>query len=215
VERNRLLIVGAGDFAREVLWCAEEIPAHRRDWDIGGFLDDRPEEAQARMRDSGVSVPVLGKIGDYQPQVHDRFICAIGAPQTKLMVCETLAERGAVFVNLVHPTAAVGPRSHLGHGVIMWRYATVSTNVVIGNFVTLNCYASVGHDAVVEDGCTLSAHCDVTGHAHLGRGVFMGTHAAILPGARIGSFSTVGAGSIVLRRVAEGLTVLGVPAKPI
>ena len=41
----------------------------------------------------------------------------------------------------------------------------------------------------------------------------MGSHASILPGGRVGDEAVVGAGSVVLKNVEPGSTVIGVPAK--
>jgi acetyltransferase-like isoleucine patch superfamily enzyme len=43
--------------------------------------------------------------------------------------------------------------------------------------------------------------------------VFLGSHATIMPGVRVGEFSVVGAGSVAIRGVKAGQTVIGVPAK--
>lgn len=209
---RRLLIIGAGSFAREVLAAALENPAYGRDWVIGGFLDDAPD-AQTRLCEKGINVPVVGPISGHSPDDQCVYICAIGSPRPKLEICERLLAQGAHFVNLIHPTAQVGPRCQIGVGNILMYQAGLTVDVRLGNFVTLNRFASIGHDAVVGDGCTLSSYCDVTGHARLGRGVFMGSHASILPGAIVGDFCTVGAGSVVVRRASAGKTVFGVPAR--
>lgn len=209
---ERLVIVGAGDFGREVLWAASEIPPGNRTWDAVAFLDDSPQAAPA-LRGFGITVPVVGTTRDYVPQPNDRFLCAIGNPTAKLAVCERLVARGARFTNLVHPSAVVGDRSTLGVGVIVCRLVTITVDAKIANFVTINLHSSVAHNAVIEDGCTLSDHCDVTGHAHLGRGVFLGSHASVLPHVQIGAFATVGAGSVAFRTVNPGETVMGVPAR--
>jgi sugar O-acyltransferase (sialic acid O-acetyltransferase NeuD family) len=209
---HRLVIVGAGDFGREVLWAANEISKRRRTWTALAFLDDRPEAAAA-LQQLGITVPVLGTTHDYVPKPRDRLLCAIGDPTAKLAVCERLVARGAQFTNLVHPSAVIGARSTVGIGVILCRLVTITVDVTIGNFVTINLHSSVAHNAVIEDGCTLSDHCDVTGHARLGRGVFLGSHGSVLPHVEIGAFATVGAGSVAFRTVNPGETVMGVPAR--
>ncbi len=209
----RLVIAGAGDFAREVLWTCSELPLDRRQWQEICFIDDNPETAQARLRQHHVQLPVIATIADYVPAPQDLLICAIGDPRAKFEVCERLLTRGARFTNVIHPSASIGPDAELGQGVIICRFSWVSVDVRIGNFVTINCSSGCGHDAVVEDYCTLSCYCEATGRAHLERGAFLGSHAAVMPGVRVGEFAKVAAGSVAFRNVKAGTTVIGVPAK--
>jgi sugar O-acyltransferase (sialic acid O-acetyltransferase NeuD family) len=211
--KKRLVIIGAGDFARELLWTCAEIPGEQRPWRDICFVDDNLEEARARMNSHHIDNPVTSSIRDFVPGADDLLICAIGDPRAKLSVCERLRASGGEFTNIIHPSVALGPRSALGQGVVIIRFSLLSVDTRIGNFVTVNTYSSTGHDAVIEDGCTLSSHCDVTGHAHLERGVFLGSHAAVMPGVRVGAFAKVAAGSIAFRNVKAGETVIGVPAK--
>jgi sugar O-acyltransferase (sialic acid O-acetyltransferase NeuD family) len=212
--RGRLLLVGAGDFAREVLWHVSELPADQRKWDRVELLDDNPEAARARFQRYAIELP-LGSTSEYTPRENDRIVCTIGDPASKLDVCERLRAKGAHFANIIHPSVVIGWGTTLGEGVVITRLVSLSVDVRIGDFVTINSYSGCGHDVVLEDGCTLSSHCDVTGHAHLERGVFLGSHAAVMPGVRVGAFATVAAGSVAFRNVKAGETVIGVPAKPI
>lgn len=211
-QKNRLLIIGAGGFGREVLQWAEDIQrTGQTDWEIGGFLD-----ANSQAFDSfDIDVPVLGSPDDWQPQPHDRFVCAIGDPSVRLRICRSFLDRGAEFVSLIHPTAIVGARCHIGKGTILCPGTTVTVDATIGDFVILNVRACVGHDAQVGDGCTINDFCDVTGNAKLGEGVFLGSHSSVTPSASVGDFARVGAGSIVVRRVRAHTTVMGPVAKRI
>ena len=208
---NRLLIVGAGGFGREVLNWAQDVNLHKRDWDVAGFLDANPAALDAYDCDFRVLADPL----TYVPQPEDRFICAIGHTRTKLRICQQLMQRGAHFVSLIHPSAVIGNRCSIGAGCILCPGVVVTADVTIADFVTVNVNSTIGHDAVVGMGCTLSGHVDVTGFASLGEGVFLGSHAVVLPSAVIGDYAIVGAGSVVLRRVKPGATVMGVPAKQI
>lgn len=213
MKRRRLILVGAGDFAREVLWGASEVPFERRDWEVYGLLDDNPDEAAERLQRYGFDFPVLGRISDYQPADGDCFIPAIGSAKGKLATCDLIRQRGGQFINIIDPTAAIGPGAQLGHGLVVGRHVIVSVNSQVGDFTTLLSYTILGHDAVVGEGSTICAHCDINGHALVERGVFVGSHAVVLPHARVGEFATVGAGSVVLKRVKPGETVFGVPAR--
>ena len=209
---RKLILLGAGDFSREVIWLISEMAA-TRDWEFAGLLDDNPEQAISILRSNGFEHRVLGSIVDYLPQPQDRFVCTIGKPRPKLAVTERIAGRGGQFVNLIHPAAAIGPGCILGQGIIVCRNTVVTTNVSLGDHVHLNLASTCGHDAVIGKGCTLSGHCDVTGRAVLEAGVFLGSHASVAPGVRVGAFAVVGAGSVAFRNVPPGQTFVGVPGK--
>ncbi|MFC1453932.1 acetyltransferase [Verrucomicrobiota bacterium] len=208
---KRLLIIGAGGFGREVLRWALDLPSVSRDWEVGGFLDANPKALAGYV----CPYPVLADPITYRPETTDRFVCAIGKPSAKMALCNALNKRGAEFISLIHPTAIIGDQCTIGKGCIICPGVVITTDVSIGNFVTINLHSTIGHDAVIGDGCTLSAHVDITGFASLGQCVFLGSHASILPSAKVGNFAVVGAGSVVLKRVKPGVTVMGVPTKQI
>jgi len=208
---RRLLIVGAGGFGREVLGFAQDCSRLGSEWTIGGFLDRDP----GALRGYDVPYLIIGDPVNYQPAADDLLLCAIGDPEVRLALCRFLSARGGTFTSLIHPTSLTGDRSRLGQGCILCPYTVVTSDVQIGDFVTINSHAGVGHDAVIGDGCTLSAFCDVTGHVQLGEGTFMGSHACVLPGVSVGKYARIGAGSVVMRGVSPGATVMGVPARTI
>ena len=210
---RRLLIVGAGGFGRELLQWAIDVTraSDAPDWRIGGFLDANPNALAGHHVDAGI----VGDPETYQPAADDVFLCAIGEPTVKTRVADQLCRRGAQFVTLIHPTCIVGSDCHIGEGSILCPYVVLTSNVTLGRLVTLNVRVAVGHDAVVEDGCTLSAFCDVTGNARVGASAFLGSHVVVTPGSKVGSHAKVGAGSVVIHRVAPHTTVMGVPARRI
>ncbi|MGI9456398.1 MAG: acetyltransferase [Aeoliella sp.] len=206
---TRIVIVGAGGFGREVRAWMNHIEGTDNDYRVAGFLDANNDA----LCHFDIDEPVLGNPMDYLPQSCERFVIAIGDPETKLRLAESLESRGAQFVTLVHPTAVVGPRCPIGQGVVICPHATVTCDAQLEDFAMLNIGSSVGHDAHIGRGSTLSGHADVTGGARLEEGVFMGSHASVLPGVTIGAGATVAAGSIAMRNVPAGSTVVGVPAK--
>ncbi len=213
--KRKLIFLGGGDFCRELLWTAESIAADARDWEPAGILDDNVDSARKHMQHRGVSLPVLGAIGDHQPGPDEVFIPAIGNTFYKLKGAELMESRGAQFVNLIHPTALIAPNARLGTGIFVFMNSVVSVGARLEDFVTLNAFVVVGHDAVIGRGCNLNPATMVTGNVKLGRGVMMATHTSISPKNEVGDFATVGAGSAVISSVPEGVTVLGVPARVI
>lgn len=211
-QKNRLLIIGAGGFGREVLQWALDIQNQGEvDWEVGGFLDAN----QKAFEQFDIEFPIVGDSANWRPSPEDRFICAIGDPTIRLRICRELQQRGARFISLVHPTAIVGSRCRIGTGTILCPGVTVTVDATIGDFVILNVRSCVGHDAHVGDGCTVNDFCDITGNAKLGEGVFLGSHSSVTPSAKVGDYARVGAGSVVVRRVRANTTVMGPTAKRI
>jgi len=208
---NRLLLIGASGFGREVLGWARDVPESARDWAPAGFLDGNP----AALDGFGVDLPVVGDPATYTPRPGDRFLCAIGEPAVKLRLCRALKTRGARFVNLIHPRALVPAGNWVGEGVIFCPWACITTNVTVGDFVTFNTHAGAGHDSTIGDGCTFSSYAETTGNSVLGEGVFLGSHAVVLPSVRVGERALIGAGTVVLRNVPAGATMFGNPAKQV
>lgn len=206
---NRLLIIGAGGFGREVLMWSRDCNECGVDWEIGGFIDSNPNA----LRGLDVGFSVIGSVEDYQPQSSDVFVCAIGNPSQRRKCVETMLSKGANFINIIHPTAFVGERVKLGTGIIICPYCVLTCDIEIGNFSALNLRSTIGHDARIGEFCQLSASCNVTGHAKLCDEVFMGSHATVLPKVQIGEGAIVGAGSIVISKVKPRTTVFGAPAK--
>jgi sugar O-acyltransferase (sialic acid O-acetyltransferase NeuD family) len=206
---KKLIIVGAGGFGREVYnWALADADCEE-EWEIAGFLDDN----LAALDNFDYPAKIIGTIADHKPSVDELFICAIGSPAIKRAVCESLLERSAEFVSLIHPYAVVGLNVNIGKGVVLCPNAVITCDVSIGDFVVVNCHSSIGHDVRVGDWTTLSGHCDVTGQVELGEMVFLGSGARILPLKKVGDRATVGAGSVVIRHVPAGTKVFGNPAK--
>lgn len=206
---KRLLIVNAGEFGRVVLDWILAIPPEQRDWQVGGFLDDRPSILENYKCD----YRIIGSPFTFKLSESDCLICAIYEPKLKLEYCRKLKECGAKFITLVHPTAIIGSSCSLGEGTIIGPGAWLMCNATLGSFVTLNPYAGVGHDTRIGDGCTLSPQCTVAGWITLDEGVLVGTHSSIMPNITVNQYAVIGAGSAVFGNVSSNTTVVGVPAK--
>ncbi len=209
--KERLLIVSAGDFGREVLCWALHVPESCRSWEVGGFLDNRPNLLD------GMNLPVgiVGSPDNYLPEDNDVLVIAVGSPIERKKLAVMLKSKGARFASIVHPSVIMGLNNQWGEGCIFCPGVVINTNVTIGNHVVFNSQSGAGHDVVVGDYCTMSGAVDLTGHVRLGEGVMCGSHATVTPGSKIGDYAVIGAGSVALRRVSPYTTVMGVPAKEV
>jgi len=205
---KRILIVGAGGFGREVLqWARDAWPAQAGL--IAGFLSADAD----RLHASGCKLPILADPTVYIPQPGDGLVLAIGIPEARRRVAESLASRGGEFLTLIHPTAIVSLTAMIGVGSILCPYSIVSDSASTGRCALLNYHASLGHDASVGDYAVLSPYATLGGAAHIGDDVFLGMHASVGPGRRVGARSKISANSCALSDAAADSIIYGVPGR--
>lgn len=206
---SRLIVVGAGDFARELIgWIVQAHPQKPAETQFC-FVDD----AVDAMTAGGVQLQCLGTIADLVPQPGDETYLAIAKPHLRCRIADDLIDRGCQFSSFVHPTAVITPTARMGIGCILCPFSLLDENVELGNFVIVNCYSCIGHDSVIASCVTLSAHVDVTGHCTVESEVFFGSGARVLPGRRIGARAVVGAGAVAARPVPSGRTLYAIPSR--
>lgn len=205
---DRLIVVGAGGFAREVLhWARDAWP------DCGGrmagFLSSEPRPVAPHSHD----LAVIGDPETFVPEPGDAFLLAIGIHGIRRQVAESLEARGATFLTLVHPTAVVASTASIGGGSILCPFSIVSDSARIGRCTLMNYHSSLGHDAITGDFAVLSPYATLGGGAHVGDDVFLGLHASVGPGKRIGARSKVSANSAALANAPADSLVHGVPGR--
>ena len=204
----RILVVGAGGFGREVFqWVRDAWPEHRSL--LAGFLAADVPKAISR----GCPLPVVADPREFEPQPGDGLLLAIGIPEIRRRVAESLEQRGGVFLTLIHPTAIVASTASIGQGTILCPYSIVSDAARIGRHVLVNYHASLGHDATAGDFAVFSPYASLGGDAHVEEDVFLGMHASVGPGKRVGARSKVSANSCALANSPPDSIVFGVPGK--
>ena len=97
----------------------------------------------------------------------------------------------------IHPGATIGHRCFIDHGMA----------VVIGETT------EIGDDVTIYQGVTLGGTGKDVGKRHptIGDRVVISTGAKVLGPFRVGNDVKIGAGSVVLKEVPDGCTVVGIP----
>lgn len=206
---RNLLIIGARGYGREIYNLFLDCKKDLGDVECKGYLDDKKD---ALDNFSGYP-PIISSVEDYIPESNDVFICALGDPKWKKHYTEIIEKKGGTFITLRHPTALISPNTKIGYGCIIGRYTYISCDIEIGNHVSIGVFSAIGHDVRIGNCNHLGAYTFMGGGSQISNGVTVHPRSNIHPGKKIGDNAIIGAGSIVIRNVPEGVTVYGNPAK--
>ena len=210
---KHLVIVGAGEFGRELYWHSQFSRGYGTEFDLKGYIDDVMAKNPSDTRYKNVPLPLLSSIDEYKIEQNDIFICAMGTPCARETVIAKMREKGAEFMNMIHNTSLIQGHTELGKGIFMGPYTVIGDSVSIGDHVMLNTHSSIGHDAIIKDFTCIMSYVDITGGCRVEQSAFLGSGCRLVPGSQIGRNAYVGIGSVVLRRVKDGQKVFGNPAK--
>jgi sugar O-acyltransferase (sialic acid O-acetyltransferase NeuD family) len=212
--KEQIAIYGAGGFAREVAWLAEQCRDGGSPYELVALIDDNAANHGRVIND----LVVRGLEQTYELFPGAKVVGGIGSPVVRQKVMAKAAARGFGTLSLVHPSVLHSRWVEIGEGAVICAGNILTTNIRLGRHVQINLDCTVGHDVVFDDFVTLAPGAHISGCVQLRARVYVGTGAVIINGTEdnpivIGEDAVIGAGACVTKSVAPGLTVVGVPAK--
>lgn len=209
---TKLLIAGAKGFARELLETVlQNDPAAEVI-----FFDDMSTDLPELLFGRFEVIRSIERVAEYFRDNDRSFALGVGSPVARKMFCEKFTALGGSLTTVISPHARIGTvENDLGEGVNVLTDAVIESGNQIGTGCLIHVGAFVSHEVRIGRFCEISPKASLLGNVSLGDLCRIGTGAVVLPGISIGDQATVGAGSVVTKDVADGTTVIGVPAKPI
>ncbi len=213
---QQIAIYGGGGFAREVAWLVQSCNREKIEYEVVCFIDDNPD-LQGQVQNQ---IPVLGFTEAQKRYPQLKVVGAIGNPKTRQIVMEKVSSAGLGTEIIIHPNVEYSEWIDIGEGTVICAGNILTTNITLGKHVQINLDCTIGHDVIMGDYTTLAPGVHVSGWVHFGQRVYVGTGAVIINGTKdrpliLDDDAVVGAGACVTKSVSPGVTVVGVPAKPL
>jgi UDP-perosamine 4-acetyltransferase len=203
---SRIVVIGASGHAKVVI----------------DILRDAGEQVEccvgtADSADTCVGAPVL-RGDEHLPALRaaglSRAIVAIGSNEVRERLARAVESAGFELASAVSPRAVISPSAKLGRGVAVMPGVIVGAETIVEDLAILNTGATIDHDCRVGRAAHVAPRCALAGRVEVGAGSLLGVGCSVVPGVRIGRGATVGAGGVVTSDVPDGVTVVGVPARP-
>lgn len=211
---NDLVIIGAGDFAREVVALVERINTGGIKWNLLGYVDDNTDLIGQTVE----GYKVLGSIDWIESNNREDlyFVSAIGISSGRATVTSRLNSiQNLNYAILIDPSAILMHGVSVGCGSIICAGTIVAINVKIGPHSIINLNCTLGHDTVTGAYFTAHPGTNISGKVRCGDKVYCGTGVRIIQGIEITNDVLIGAGAVVINDIDREGTYVGVPAKRI
>ena len=205
-----IVIVGAGGHGKVVLEAIRAAGEHR----VVGFVDANPALAGSTVMGVTVLGPIAG-LARLRGRGVGGAVVAIGDNRVRRACADEVDAAGLDLVSAAHPAATVSPSASVGRGVLLAAGSVVAAEATVGDGAVVNTASVVEHECAIGDFAHVAPGAVLGGRVTVGSGAMVGLGSRVLPCLTVGDGATVGAGAVVIADVLPGVTVVGVPARPI
>jgi len=204
-----LVVLGAGGLARILVDALRA-----RGLSVVGFVTNISETAIGVM----AGIPRLGTDDEVLARgpAGVSLVNGIGSIRVddrRRAVFERFRARGFAFAQVIHPAAVVAADTAIGEGAQIMAGAILQPGVRVGVNALVNMGALIDHDCRIGDHVHVAPGAGLAGDVQVGDAAFVGMGARVLSQIHVGERATIAAGAIVTADVADGATVMGIPAR--
>lgn len=199
---KNIVIIGAGDLGKEVVWLIEDINKRRPTYLILGFLDDDEEKIGGEF----CGYKVLGTIEQLEEISRRTPFAAVIAIQDGSVRREIVEKHDEFkeWESIIHPTAVTAGSSPVGTGSVVFPQVTVSVDTKLGKFDLLYIHATVCNDCRIGDYVSIMSGASVSERAEIGDECFLAAGSTVYPHKKLGRQVKVGVEATVGKDCDDG-----------
>ena len=199
-----LIIIGAGDLAKDVIWLVERINEKEKTFNLLGLTE-------VNMTGDFMGYPILGNdeiINDYQDVY---VVCALANLNIKEKIMNNLKDNVKV-ATLIDPSALIHSSASIGEGSMVFANSIVGVNAKVGKNCTILHNSAVNHDVVLGDYSIVFPNATISGKCNIGKYCEIGTGASLIQGINVCDNAKIGVGAAVFTNITKAGTTVGNPA---
>jgi sugar O-acyltransferase (sialic acid O-acetyltransferase NeuD family) len=140
-------------------------------------------------------------------------VVAIGNAQIRESILTQLQSNKIATPTLIHPSAIVSKYANIDDACVVMAGAAINAFATIGKGCIINSNAVVEHDCKLAEFVHICPNSAVAGGTIIGERTWVGIGSNVRQMINISADVLIGAGSVVVKDIPSGQTVVGVPAK--
>jgi sugar O-acyltransferase (sialic acid O-acetyltransferase NeuD family) len=202
---DSIVIFGSGGHAKVVIDAVLARTPQRKII----ILDDADDCASRSIFGNPVTGgrDVLEKLGDTP------VAPAVGNNHARASLMKWLTQQGHSLEEVIHPGAILAQSAVIDRGAFVAAGAIIIADARIGSGAIVNTGASVDHDCMIGEAAHIAPGSHLCGNVRIGARTLVGVGSSIRPGIVVADDVELGAGSVVVRDIAEAGTFAGNPAR--
>lgn len=180
---KNIVIIGAGDLGKELVWLIEDINKIQPTYVILGFLDDDV----MKDRNEFAGYRVLGGNRRLERLLEKTPLSAVVAVQDG-SARKKIVEEHPDFDNwesVIHPSAVIASSSQIGKGSVVFPNSTVSVDTKIGDFGLLYIHSTICNDCEIGDYVSVMTGATISEHVQAGNECYFSAGSCVAPHKRI------------------------------
>lgn len=199
---KNIVIIGAGDLGKEVVWLIEDINKYRPTYLILGFLDDDENKKNKEF----YGYKVLGntkELENIEKKMPFSAVLAIQEGRIRKKIVEEHKDFQH-WESIIHPTAVIASTVSVGKGNIIFPQVTMSVDSKVGSYGLFYIHATVCNDCRIGDFVSVMSGVQVSERVVVGTQSYLAAGCCIYPSRILGECVKVAVGATVSKDYGDG-----------